>query len=118
MMGMSYAAIVLQSQHDSLFIKRIVCNGAEDGNVETVVDIDKAKQPEIYFRIVMHKGGLCSFSYSYDGNNFIKAGDDFQAVQGKWIGAKVGLFATGSQKSNDCGYADFDWVRVGVVSGD
>jgi len=118
MMGMSYAAIVLQSQHDSLFIKRIVCNGAEDGNVETVVDIDKAKQPEIYFRIVMHKGGLCSFSYSYDGNNFIKAGDDFQAVQGKWIGAKVGLFATGSQKSNDCGYADFDWFRVGAVSGD
>ena len=38
MMGMSYAGIVLQSQHDSLFIKRIVCNGAEDGNAETIIN--------------------------------------------------------------------------------
>ena len=112
MMGMNYAGVVLQSQHDSIFIKRIVCNGAEDGNAETVITIDKAKQSDIYFRIEMKKGGTCSFSYSYDGNNFIKSGDDFQAVQGKWIGAKVGLFATGSEKSNDCGYADFDWFRV------
>ena len=66
----------------------------------------------------MHKGGLCSFSYSYDGKSFSKVGDDFQAVQGKWIGTKIGLFATGSQKSNDCGYADFDWFRVEAVSGE
>jgi len=117
-MGMSYAGIVLQSLHDSIFIKRIVCNGAEDGNEETVITIDKTKQPEIYFSVVMRKSGMCSFSYSYDGNNFTKAGDDFQAMQGKWIGAKVGLFATGSQKSNDCGYADFDWFRVEAVSGE
>lgn len=116
MMGMSYAGIVLQSQHDSIFIKRIVCNGAEAGNPETVINIAKANQPEIYFRVTVRKGGLCSFSYSYDGKEFTKAGDDFKAVEGKWIGAKVGLFATGSQKSNDCGYADVDWFRVEAVS--
>jgi beta-xylosidase len=112
MMGMSYAGIVLQSQHDSIFIKRVVCIGAEEGNAETVINIDKVKQSDIYFRITMYKGGLCSFGYSYDGKSFTKAGDDFQAVQGRWIGAKVGLFSTGSQKSNDCGYADVDWFRV------
>jgi beta-xylosidase len=112
MMGMSYAGIVLQSQHDSIFIKRIVCNGAEDGNVENFIDITKANSADIYFRIEMYRGALCSFYYSYDGSNFIKAGNDFQAMQGKWIGAKVGLFSTGRQKSNDCGYSDIDWFRV------
>ena len=32
--------------------------------------------------------------------------------QGKWVGAKVGLFATGTGKSREYGYADFDWFRV------
>ena len=86
--------------------------GAEEGNAETVITIDKLKQPDIYFRIVMRKTGVCSYSYSYNGIDFVKAGDDFQAVAGKWIGAKVGLFCTGSRKSNDCGYADVDWFRV------
>jgi len=112
MMGMSYAGIVLQSQYDSVFIKRIVCNGAEDGNVETVTNITAAKNADIYFRVEMKNDGICSFSYSYDGKDFIHAGEDFQAMQGKWIGAKVGLFCTSSQKSNDCGYADVDWFRV------
>lgn len=118
MMGMGYAAIALQSKNDSVFIKRIDSNGAEEGNAETITTIAKAKNKIIYFRITMRKGGVCGFSYSYDGKSFTKAGDDFQAVQGKWKGAKIGLFCTGTQKSNDCGYADVDWFRVEAATGE
>ncbi|WP_394335007.1 beta-xylosidase family glycoside hydrolase [Hymenobacter crusticola] len=32
--------------------------------------------------------------------------------EGKWIGAKVGLFSTHIAKFNDAGNADIDWFRV------
>ena len=38
--------------------------------------------------------------------------DDFKARQGKWVGAKFGLFATGMKKTNDCGAVDFDFFEV------
>ena len=47
-----------------------------------------------------------------DGENFTRTGDAFEAKEGKWIGAKVGLFAVGNKKTNDTGWADVDWFRI------
>jgi beta-xylosidase len=55
---------------------------------------------------------LCNFSYSLDGKTFSPLGESFSARQGRWIGAKVGIFAIGSGGSSEMGYADFDWFRV------
>lgn len=33
-------------------------------------------------------------------------------LPGRWIGAKVGLFATRPDKTNDSGFADVDWFRI------
>jgi len=46
----------------------------------------------------------------YSDPDVIRVGDDFcwQAREGKWIGAKVGLFCLGGRTG---GYADFDWFR-------
>jgi beta-xylosidase len=52
------------------------------------------------------------FSYSTDGTNFTPAGESFTARAGRWIGAKVGLFAVRSGPTSENGYADFDWFRV------
>jgi hypothetical protein len=100
---------------DSLHISRIISNNAEASNQETVTNISKADSTTVYFRLIVRKGGACSFSYSYDGKRFVQTGDVFQAAQGKWKGAKAGIFSTGKQKSNDCGFADFDWFRVEPV---
>ena len=32
--------------------------------------------------------------------------------QGKWIGAKVGIFAVGKGAASEMGYADYDWFKV------
>ena len=39
-------------------------------------------------------------------------GEAFQAREGKWIGAKVGLFCTRTFHENNGGYADYDWFKI------
>jgi beta-xylosidase len=62
--------------------------------------------PAARLRITMATGGLCRFAYA-TGEKFIELEPTFQATEGKWIGAKVGLFCNGT------GHADFDYLRFG-----
>ena len=62
-------------------------------------------EPRARLRITMAAGGMCSFAYAGDTGPFTELAPTFQAVEGKWIGAKVGVFCTGT------GYADFDYFR-------
>ena len=54
----------------------------------------------------------CIFSYSIDGVEYKQLGEPFAAKKGKWIGAKVGLFALRNGKVYESGYADVDWFRI------
>lgn len=67
---------------------------------------------EVYLRVKVGKGALCTFSYSLDGLNYTSIPGSFPAEEGQWIGAKMGLFAVKKEKNNDSGYADVDWFRV------
>jgi hypothetical protein len=48
---------------------------------------------------------------SKDGKRWEKK-DTFQAVEGQWIGAKVGLFCTRNKTINDAGWMDVDYFRL------
>jgi hypothetical protein len=48
-----------------------------------------------------------------DGDQFTPMGKPFKAKEGKWIGAKVGLYALRNGIINDAGSADIDWFRIG-----
>ncbi len=112
-MGMSYATIKLVSKHDKTGLVYAVCNNADKGKTEMDTLIKENIKPEnIFLRVNVSQGGVCHFSYSLDGNSFLPAAGPFQAVEGKWIGAKVGIFCTRKDQTNDSGYADFDWFRV------
>jgi len=44
-----------------------------------------------------------------------KAGEVFQAVEGHWIGAQVGLYCTrDGRKFNDSGWLDVDWFEIKI----
>jgi rhamnogalacturonyl hydrolase YesR/lysophospholipase L1-like esterase len=60
-----------------------------------------------FLRVEVSPSAVCRFSTSDDGRTFKRAGTPFVAEPGKWIGAKVGLFAAAKK-----GHADFDWFRV------
>lgn len=111
-MGESYGYISLVKKEDGLFITLNNCEDAENGKPETEEVISRVTGNEMYFRVNVEAGGKYRFSYSEDGRKFKSVGKTFQARPGKWIGAKVGLFATRENKSNDAGYADYDWFRI------
>jgi len=111
-MGLSYACIKLVKKHDGTYLVYAVCDNAEKGETEKENEIKKIDDNTIYLRVTINKGGISNFSYSTDGSNFVNAGDTFRAKEGKWIGAKVGIFCTRKDQTNDSGYTDFDWFRV------
>lgn len=59
-----------------------------------------------------------SFSYSLDGKTYVELGAPFEAKQGRWVGAQIGLFGqaaigTPAAVATTVGYAQFDWWRIG-----
>ena len=111
-MGMSYANIALESKSDGNYLVYTDCKDADKGNTETERIISNVINDQIYLRVSVEPGGKCHFSYSLDGSSYINIIREFNAVPGKWIGAKVGIFCTRKSQTNDSGYADFDWFRV------
>jgi beta-xylosidase len=111
-MGLSYANIALESKFDGNYLVYTDCKDADKGNAETERIISNVINDQIYLRVSVESGGKCHFSYSLDGSSYINIIREFNAVPGKWIGAKVGIFCTRKSQTNDSGYADFDWFRV------
>jgi len=110
--GLSYAYLALRSKKDGLYLVYSVCKNADKGKAEVEKTLLKLDGKDIYLGVKVSKGAKCQFSYSKDGRIFTAIDDIFEATPGKWIGAKIGLFATREQQTNDSGYADFDWFRV------
>ncbi|MCD0488683.1 glycoside hydrolase 43 family protein [Pedobacter sp. MC2016-14] len=111
-MGRSYASLALKSDKSGIAIVYSVCNGADKGKAEVEKTIAKLNGNEAYLRVQVSKGGVCQFSYSKDGKDFTNVAAAFEAKEGQWIGAKLGLFATRPEKINDSGYVDYDWFRI------
>ncbi|WP_236705131.1 hypothetical protein [Hymenobacter sp. AT01-02] len=113
MMGLDYAALSLGNANGKLLLTQAVCKNAEKlaAEQETSSVVVPGKQP-VYLRVAVQPGAICQFSYSLDGQQFQPIGGAFTAREGKWIGAKVGLFCTRAAKTNDAGSADVDWFRV------
>jgi beta-xylosidase len=114
-MGMSYADLALKKMKGKLYLVYVVCENAEKGSKENEKVITEVKDGNIYLRVKVMKGAQCSFSYSFDGNEFKNIDQTFAAREGRWIGAKVGLFCTRESQTNESGYADFDWFRVTAI---
>jgi hypothetical protein len=58
----------------------------------------------------METGGLTHFEYD-DGHETIALEESFQATAGRWIGAKVGIFASAPEGTKPQGSADFESFR-------
>jgi hypothetical protein len=111
-MGEDYAYISLVSKEDGTYISFAKVKESYKGTAENEQIIDKLKGDEVHFRVEVQNGGRCRFSYSENGRRYKRLNESFTAVPGRWIGAKIGLFATRSEKINDSGYADYDWFRI------
>lgn len=80
----------------------------EVGRLTTETIAPEVPLGPIHLRVTVTDGGKCRFSYSTNGTVFTPLGDEFKANVGRWVGAKVGLFAAGER-----GYGDYDSFLVG-----
>lgn len=123
-MGWDYSWIGVEKQGEKFLLKQAVCKDAEQGNLEqvsTLAVLEPSRkfeaglfpnyEREIFIRVHVDKGAYCRFSYSLDGKKFTEAGTLFKARQGKWIGAKVGMFSV-TPHGKERGWVDVDWFRV------
>lgn len=123
-MGWDYSWIGVEKQGEKFLLKQAVCKDAEQGNLEqvsTLAVLEPSRkfeaglfpnyEREIYIRVHVDKGAYCRFSYSLDGKKFTEAGTLFKARQGKWIGAKMGMFSV-TPHGKERGWVDVDWFRV------
>ncbi|AUS04343.1 glycoside hydrolase 43 family protein [Pseudotamlana carrageenivorans] len=112
-MGMDYASLSINNDHGDFFIKQVVCKDAINGASEVVVEEKKLKSNMAYFKVaITGPNAMCQFSYSENGKKFKKIGKPFKAKEGKWIGAKVGLFSVSTMEAKRGGYADIDYFKV------
>lgn len=110
-MGMDYAALQVEQSEDQLYISHVICRGAMDGKEEKVIERHVTDHQELFLRVEVTAGGWCSFGFSGDGEQFTMMKEPFMAAPGRWIGAKVGLYAMSRRPTNDKGFVDVDWFR-------
>ncbi|MCF0184868.1 MAG: glycosyl hydrolase 43 family protein [Bacteroidaceae bacterium] len=114
--GQNYGAIAIREIDGNLSLVAIECRDAEQCAQEIVTKISDMDNLETYqagsipnqtvemwLRVDVGKKHQCSFSWSFDGINFnIADVSRFTARQGKWVGARIGVFATNGENGDKC----------------
>jgi beta-xylosidase len=108
-MGYSYVAI---SQTEQGEYRLSQCTGhskneLESGEEKEIVSVP-VNSSRITLRVTVSKNAQCRFSFSEDGESFQSIGDMFTAEVGRWVGAKVGIFAANILNRSSNGFADCD----------
>ena len=103
--------IVMGDQHAALVVR------PRDNGAELVMRVNGAevfstamRTPAAKLAVEVADGGLCRFAYAAGDGPLGRVGPEFQAVKGKWIGAKVGLFCLAADSSGR-GHTDLDYFR-------
>ena len=123
-MGWDYSYLSIRKAGDQFILQQAVCKDAEQQNPEQIkelanIPVEHLKMPgvadnewqTVYLQVKVRKGAVCTFAYSLDGKKYMTVGEPFTARQGKWIGAKVGVFCVTPNDGNR-GWADVDWFRM------
>ncbi len=114
-MGLDYAYVGLEKSTEGLRVVRRTCRNADRGTAESdddLVRLDDATPVEL--GVEVDAGGRCRFSARCSDESWSDLGDAFAAREGKWIGAKVGLFCHGTADGQ--GHADFERFTVSPVA--
>ena len=111
--GRDFATLSFVVTEEGTLLRQTRCVGADKGGEEqTISQLAIDDTTEILLRVVVGEGGVCQFYWAKMGDSFNPIGEPFKAREGKWIGAKFGLFAVTDGRTNDGGWIDVDWVRI------
>jgi beta-xylosidase len=111
-LGTDYASLSVIKKSDGIYMRQGENMGADKNQPEKEISSLLITGTEFYLDVKVSKGGICEFSYDTEKGpgQLLKT---FTAKPGRWVGAKIGLFCVRKNITNDAGYADIDWVRIG-----
>ncbi len=110
--GLDYASVIVKKVGDHYIIEQRVCMKADQNQPEKVNAKEETQSSNLWLRLKLQKGGKVNYFYSTDGEKFTGIGESFTAREGKWVGAKTGLYAKRSGIIGLGGYSLIDWFRV------
>lgn len=119
--GEDYAYIAIEQDENGKLklVQRLMVDARTSKTVEKEIVSIAIDKKTVYFRAQVKMvqniepfDAKVTFYYSTDGKTFKAFGASFKPSAGRWVGAKIGLFATGTDKVSDSSYADYDWFRV------
>lgn len=85
------------------------CHDAREGCEESFTPDARLVKNKVTLRATMFAGGGVTLSYKQENGRFRSIGELFQARPGRWVGAKIGLFARNTDKSGGKShYVDID----------
>jgi beta-xylosidase len=111
-LGNDYSTLYLTHKEEGVFLEQSQTINANKGAREKVIESIKVNQNSLWLAVeIKAPDGSVNFSYSRDGDTYIPIGIPATATVGGWIGSKVGLFCSKTNKKVG-GYADFQWFRI------
>lgn len=117
-MGRDYCCLSATLQGDTFVLQQITCKDADRGGAETArvlatvparryaVGAKTNSECRLSVSIRCDQGGLCRLAYTTDGRHFTNLPEPFQAREGRWIGAKYGVFSIAPAASGSKGWVD------------
>lgn len=109
--GLDYAYVAVEQAEKGFRLIQATCTDADKGTPEKETASVEVCGAAFYLRVQTKLEAMCSFSYSADGKEFSPLGRHCAAKAGKWVGAKVGVFAVCTKNAKTGGFADFDWFE-------
>ncbi|MGY5354592.1 glycoside hydrolase family 43 protein [Wenyingzhuangia sp. IMCC45467] len=115
----SYLSIEQSVDGDLKLVQRLMKNARTSKNEEEEIAHKELKNNTVFLRVDVEMledkepyESKATFYYSTNGKKYKQLGTSFQPRAGRWVGAKIGLFATSTQPNKDSSYTDIDWFRV------
>lgn len=110
--GSDYSAIVISRTERGLILQRVTAREADKGTDEVVLAEVAAGNVPLELRVDVAPDAVCRFRYRIGDGDYEFLGGAFVARPGRWVGARVGLFAEAPAGSRKSGAAAFDWFRI------
>lgn len=110
-MGKEWAYIALEKTTNGLQLGMYNGTYYQGYDKTQRIESNDIQENTCYLKVHVDNQVICTFSYSFDGQNFQHIGKKFTATKGTWIGAKVGLFHVNPNVTDSKGFADFDWLK-------
>ncbi|MCX7984249.1 MAG: glycoside hydrolase 43 family protein [Bacteroidetes bacterium] len=118
--GLDYGSLYVMNDGKNFTLNVGHCSDAHKKTGEIRTETITLQKPQLYLRIILWEDSVINgipqvkykYSYSNDGKTFRDLGSTYQAREGIWVGAKIGLFSLTTSFRKERGYADYDFFFV------